>query len=320
MSIAIIGGGIAGLTVAYHLVRGGETVDIYEKNDIVADECSFANGGQISACNFQTLHTLSNLKKGLFWLFKKDAPLHISQSLDLDKIRWITKFLGTTIQGKNFENSIKTLDLAMLSRREYKKYFSEFSREEVGHSPAYKGMLRLFDSQKDMDAAHSMIEMIEDYNYDKDDTNKLKFREVRTKEIDLPNFGSEIVGGYLFKDDGIADINALCEQMLTYLQTTPNFTLHINSAVTYIEKTSLGSNILLVNGEHSNGIYESVVIATGWRANILSKQFGTTLNLYPVKGYSISIECYSEDKAPDYSLLHDSKKLYLLPFDIPMGG
>jgi len=321
LRVAIIGGGIAGLSVAYQLNRHGVTIDLYERNGDIAEECSFANGGQISACNFQTLHTFTNLKKGLSWLFKKGAPLYITPSLDVDKIKWILKFLGTTIQGKGFENSIKTLDLAMLSRREYSKYFSEFSKAEVGHSAAYKGMLQLFDTEKDMDAATTMISMIEEYNSDKAVSNRMKFTRAWPGEIDLPFFNTKIYGGYLFKEDGIADLNLLCKQMLASLKESLTFVLHTNSDVTSIEKIPRYGNksILTVNELHSGGVYDAIVIATGWQGDLLSRKFGTTLNLYPVKGYSISIECDIDDVPPDYSILHDSKKIVSSTFRYPDG-
>ncbi|HBB78445.1 MAG TPA: amino acid dehydrogenase, partial [Pseudomonas sp.] len=48
MRIAVIGGGVIGLTTAYALVRQGHQVELIEKRDQVAMETSFANGGQLS--------------------------------------------------------------------------------------------------------------------------------------------------------------------------------------------------------------------------------------------------------------------------------
>ena len=50
-SIAVIGGGITGVTTAYALAKRGLTVTLFEKNRYVAMETSFANGGQLSASN-----------------------------------------------------------------------------------------------------------------------------------------------------------------------------------------------------------------------------------------------------------------------------
>ena len=50
-NIAIIGAGITGITTAYQLLERGYTVSVFDKNRYAAMETSFANGGQLSACN-----------------------------------------------------------------------------------------------------------------------------------------------------------------------------------------------------------------------------------------------------------------------------
>jgi len=49
-SIAVIGGGITGITTAYNLVRRGNRVTVFDRHPYAAMETSFANGGQLSAC------------------------------------------------------------------------------------------------------------------------------------------------------------------------------------------------------------------------------------------------------------------------------
>ncbi len=48
-SIAVIGGGITGVTTAYALARRGFSVTLFERHRYAAMETSFANGGQLSA-------------------------------------------------------------------------------------------------------------------------------------------------------------------------------------------------------------------------------------------------------------------------------
>ena len=73
--IAIIGGGITGVTSAYTLAKAGYRVTLIEKNRYAGMETSYANGGQLSASNAEVWTHLSTLVKGLKWMFTKDAPL-----------------------------------------------------------------------------------------------------------------------------------------------------------------------------------------------------------------------------------------------------
>ena len=50
-TVAVIGGGITGVTTAYALTRRGYQVSLFDKNRYAAMETSFANGGQLSASN-----------------------------------------------------------------------------------------------------------------------------------------------------------------------------------------------------------------------------------------------------------------------------
>ena len=50
-SIAVIGGGITGVTTAYALAKRGYSVTLLEKHRYAAMETSFANGGQLSTSN-----------------------------------------------------------------------------------------------------------------------------------------------------------------------------------------------------------------------------------------------------------------------------
>ena len=50
-TIAVIGGGITGVTTAYALAKRGFAGTLFERHRYAAMEISFANGGQLSASN-----------------------------------------------------------------------------------------------------------------------------------------------------------------------------------------------------------------------------------------------------------------------------
>ena len=62
-SIAIVGAGVAGITTAYFLGKKGYKVRLHDPNG-VAEECSYANGGQLSVCNAEVWNTYSNIIEG----------------------------------------------------------------------------------------------------------------------------------------------------------------------------------------------------------------------------------------------------------------
>ena len=60
-SIAVIGGGVTGVTTAYALAKRGHAVTVFEKHRYVAMETSFANGGQLSASNAEVWNHWSTI-------------------------------------------------------------------------------------------------------------------------------------------------------------------------------------------------------------------------------------------------------------------
>ena len=113
-NIAIIGAGITGITTAYQLLERGYNVSVFDKNRYAAMETSFANGGQLSACNAEVWNSWSTIGKGIQWMLKKDAPLLFSPKMNFHKARWLISFMSNIPNHKKNNSSIKTYGLIFL--------------------------------------------------------------------------------------------------------------------------------------------------------------------------------------------------------------
>ena len=106
--IAIIGAGVTGVTTAYQLMKKGYNVTVFEKQKYAAMETSFANGGQLSACNGEVWTNWKTIFQGMKWIFKKDAPLSINLTPSFHKIFWLLEFICNV---KNHEKKGRNLFL-----------------------------------------------------------------------------------------------------------------------------------------------------------------------------------------------------------------
>ena len=88
-TIAVIGGGITGVTTAYALARRGLRVTLLERHRYPAMETSFANGGQLSASNAEVWNHSATVAKGLKWMLRKDAPLLLNPKPSWHKLSWL---------------------------------------------------------------------------------------------------------------------------------------------------------------------------------------------------------------------------------------
>ncbi len=114
-SIAVIGGGITGVTTAYALAQRGFAVTLFEKNRYAAMETSFANGGQLSASNAEVWNHWSTILKGLKWMRRSDAPLLVNPKPSWHKLSWFAEFIGNIPHYER--NTVESARLAIRADR-----------------------------------------------------------------------------------------------------------------------------------------------------------------------------------------------------------
>jgi D-amino-acid dehydrogenase len=286
-SVAVIGAGIAGITTAYYLAREGYSVAVYEQERYPAMRTSFANGGQVSVSNSEVWTTWSNVKKGIKWMFKKDAPLLIRPRLDLAQWRWMSKFLWNTLKGEYARNTAETIRLGIKARSLY----AEIIREEgLKFEQSACGILHFY---KDDNYFQNAVDVKGLYNAGGCEWDLLS--PMKTKSID-PALGNieGIVGGAWTPSDWTGDIHKFCREMERVLKDKYGVTFHYGWKIEHLEDVCF---------------YDAVVVANGVGSVKLAKTVGDTLDIYPVKGYSITINNVDPKYLPKVSLLDDQAKI-----------
>ena len=124
-TIAVIGGGITGITTAYALAKRGFSVTLFERHRYAAMETSFANGGQLSASNAEVWNHWSTVWKGMKWMLRGDAPLLINPKPSWHKLSWFAEFVGNI--GRYKQNTIETTRLAIAAREHLRVELSDLA-------------------------------------------------------------------------------------------------------------------------------------------------------------------------------------------------
>lgn len=285
--VAVIGAGITGLCSAYFLARDGYQVTVYESERYPAMKTSYANGGQISVSNSEVWTSWGNVKKAMKWMFTKGAPLLIRPRLDWAQWKWVAKFFYYTVRGVYQENTAKTVEMGLESRKLYDQICKEekikFDRKDCGILHFYKDGEYWANAQKIMEL----------YN-----ANGLPRAEVNPAHVGvvdpaLSNIEG-IVGATITESDWTGDIHKFCYELANILETKYNVVIHYNWEIRHVEEVSY---------------YDAVVVANGVGSTRLAKTAGDSIDVYPVKGYSVTINNVDPQYLPKVSLLDDQAKI-----------
>lgn len=290
-NVAVIGAGITGITAAYYLAKKGYKVTVYEQERYPAMKTSYANGGQVSVSNSEVWTTWSNVKKGIKWMFTKDAPLLIRPRLDYKQWKWMAKFLYNTATNKYKENTEKTISMGLQARELYKEI-----REDEGIYFDYKasGILHFYRDDKYFQNAVDAKELYNHAGCEWDLLSPIKTVSMDPALSDI----KDIVGGAWTPSDFTGDIHKFCYELYEVLKNKYNVQFIFNSNVA--EKYGMPA---------LTEIYDAVVVSAGVGSVDLAKQVGDTLDIYPVKGYSITINNVDPKYLPSVSLLDDQAKI-----------
>jgi D-amino-acid dehydrogenase len=299
--MVVIGGGITGVTSAYTLARQGLQVTLIEKNRYPAMETSYANGGQLSASNAEVWTHPSTLIKGLKWMLKSDAPLLMNPKPNGHKFSWIAEFVANI--PKYERNTIDTAKLAIEAREHL---FAWAASEGIDFDHKCEGILHIYRDKKGFDHAGRVSKLLA--------AGGLERRAVTPEEMRAiePALQGQYYGGYFTESDSTGDIHKFtfglaqaCERLGVKL-LTGHEVLSVNADGTRACVT------VHHEGQSDTLVFDGMVVCAGVHSRRLAAQLGDRLNVYPVKGYSITVDmpdAASQAAAPQVSLLDDETKL-----------
>ena len=282
--VTVIGAGITGITTAYKLVQRGFKVRIIDQNKYPAMQTSYANGCQLSASNAETWNSWSNVRKGLGWMTQSSAPLKISPQPTAHKIGWMTRFLANIPNQKR--NTHLTCSMALAAHAVYDKIAND---ESIDFDRVNRGILHIYCKEKDVKHARSVNELYKDCG--------LNRREVTPEEIEAiePELDTgNIIAGFYNDQDFTGDIHKFCNNLFKVLRA--------KYAVDFMNKPVNDLDIRTIAREGP------VVICAGVNSPGLARSVGDRLHIYPVKGYSITVN-NPGSKTPWTSLLDDETKI-----------
>lgn len=291
MKIAVVGAGITGVMATYYLSKRGHQVDVYDQEKSAALKCSYANGGQLSVSNSEVWNNWSTIYRGVKWLFNSQAPLLIRPKFDLDQISWLMKFVTNTIKNTYTKNTARTILMGLESRALYQEIID---RENIEFDHKKSGILHIYKDERYWRKAQQAEKI---YSSNHCEWQLLTDSQILDLEPALENCQG-IIGGAYTKDDAVGDIHKFCVNLL-------------ETCVRKYQAKWLPAN-LVQDIRDLASVYDVVVVSAGVDSKSLAAAVGDKLDIYPVKGYSITIndpKNQNQNFLPKVSLLDDQTKI-----------
>lgn len=301
-SVVVIGAGITGITSAYALLDAGHDVTVIDRHRYAAMETSFANGGQLSASNAEVWNTWPTVLKGLRWMLTSNAPLLVNPRPTWHKISWMAEFLG---QIRHHEaNTIETTRLAIEARRHL---FAMAKRENIDFSLKKRGILHFYRSPEAFDAARQSNQLLTRGGLERREVTASELREIE------PALPAGLHAGFFTESDASGDIHAFTQGLANACERRGArivYEASVENLRARPEAVSL--DVRVGDGSVETMNFDRAVVCAGVGSRDIARMAGDRINIYPVKGYSITValqDAASRDGAPTVSLLDEETKI-----------
>jgi len=305
MKVIVLGAGVIGTTSAYYLNRLGCDVTVLDRQAAPAAETSFANGGQISVSHAEPWANPGAPLKVLKWLAREDAPLLFRLRADLRQWLWGLAFLRECTPARTKRNIEQIVRLGTYSREKLQAL-----RRATGieYDHLERGILHFYTDPREFEAALEPARQMRELGCER---RVVSADEAVRIEPALAHMRARIAGATYTSADESGDARQFTVSLArTCVERGVKFLMGhdvkairpAGGAVDYVEATDAEGRFVRLRAD-------AHVLALGSFSPMLAASLGVRLNVYPAKGYSVTLPVADASKAYSVSLTDDQHKL-----------
>ena len=300
MRVCVLGAGIVGLATAYELNRAGHEVTVIDR----AAPGSGASGGNGAQLSYSYVHPLADPS---IWaqlpklLLSPSSPLKIRPQLDVHQWLWGLQFLKACNAATSHSTTTALLQLAAESRQSFD---AMLLKEKLAVDFSSTGKLVLFSTAASFDAAKKQMLIQRELGSVQEAVDAERCVDI---EPALASYRPNITGAIHTQSECAADCQKTCDGLQALLaKRGVRFLLN-----TQIEEIKLSNGkVLSIKTPQGDIEADQYVMALGAASAPIARQLGVDLPIYPLKGYSITVEVDEKAScAPAVSVTDSARKV-----------
>lgn len=295
MRVAVIGGGVIGVSTAYYLAEAGHEVMVVERYGNVAQEASFGNVDLMGPNSTLRQWTVPGLPyRALSMLFRQESPVAFSARFEPAMWSWIRRWISECRLQRFKENQQRLKMLADYSAQQMSQLIQTHEMDFQQH----KAAMVMFRTAKDLQLARLTMQLLGESG-----TNHELLDQEAARQME-PALSTEVEfhSGLYLPDDQAGNSPLFVRQMKILCQNL-GVEFHFNNHVQSIRNEQ---NKVELQIDGRTVMVDALVIAAGSETAKLMHGLGTHLPLYPVKVYSASAAVQEYEMAPKVSLFDDT--------------
>jgi len=300
MHVCVLGAGIVGLATAYSLRRAGHEVTVVDRAS-PGSGASGGNGAQLSYSYVQPLADPAIWRQLPKLLLSPSSPLKLRPRLDTRQWLWGLRFLAACNSKTSRDTTGQLLSLAALSRQSFDAMMAE---EKLDCDFSATGKLVLYSGEAAFSAAKRQMLLQRELGSSQEAVNADRCVEI---EPALKSRHAHIAGAIYTPGECAADCQKTCDALLAVLRRMGVRFLLDTRVGRLVQR---GKSIAAVATPQGHLEADHFVMALGADSALMAQGLGLHLPVYPLKGYSITVDVAPGDHvAPSVSVTDSARKV-----------
>ncbi len=279
--VCVLGAGIVGLAAAWQLRREGFEVTVVDRAQ-AGTGASAANGAQLSYAYVQPLADPGIWRQLPKLLFAADSPLKLRLQPDPHQWAWGLQFLAACRSGVSRRTTASLLTLAAESRAGFERLMAE---ERIECDFSATGKLVLCADEASFAAARRQMALQRELG--SPPQQALSPAECVAIEPALAGYAPRFAGAIHTPSECAADCHQVCLELLRLL-LAQGVHFAFDTPVTRLKRR--GDRITAADTPRGPIEADAFVVALGTASHPLARTLGLRVPVYPLKGYSLTLD------------------------------